>query len=625
MKGKPNRTKAIRAVPVDGKSQVSRVEMEYPTQSSINQRVLIGLALIAIAVFVTYGNTLRSEFIHDDKAEILQNPFIRDFSHIQRIFTSAAWAFGSEGPYQFGSNYYRPIQYLSYSVLYRSFGPDPRGYHLYKLLSHLAICGLFFWILWLWTQNYSLALFSALLFAVHPANTEAVSWISGITDTTCAFFFLLCFFVYLKDRSHPSNTKILLLSFLFFLGMLSKETMATFLGVIFVFEWIQTGSLPKLRQQLRVFVPLAAMFGIYVILRIHAIGAFTNPKQVQFRFDSLSLFQIFLNQITLLSQYVALFLYPTRLNAYHLFEPVTSTFSYRFGLAGLILTASLVSIFLLFNRLRPELRKPLLLGVLWFVIPLFPVLMFFKRLGENVFAERYVYLPSLGLCLSACLILTLLKGRYLGVAFALLVTVLAWTSIRRNRVWQNELVFYETTAKASPEAPGILNNLGAVYNRMARHQEAIKAFEASITAKPNLPALKNLAYVYATVGRLDDSEATYQKAIALDPMDAGAYAGLGDTLHGRGRLAEAIRNYEHSLMLYPASTVALFKYAEACTTSRHYDKALQALQMVVKLSPGESARAYEQLAKVYLAQNLPELAAEANRKASSAIQVQLFR
>ena len=133
--------------------------------------------LIALAVFVTYGNTLKSDFIHDDRAEILLNPYVRDSSNISKIFTTAAWAFGSEGPYKFSSNYYRPVQYLSYSVLYRFFGPKPFGYHLYKLLSHLFVCYLLFWIAWGWFHDYRSALFGALLFAVHTGNTEAVAWI----------------------------------------------------------------------------------------------------------------------------------------------------------------------------------------------------------------------------------------------------------------------------------------------------------------------------------------------------------------------------------------------------------------------------------------------------------------
>ena len=82
-----------------GMSKSLRLEANRQVHPAVNRRAVIGLTLIAIAVFVTYGNALKSEFIHDDRAEILQNPFVRDLSHIREIFTSAAWTFGGAGPY----------------------------------------------------------------------------------------------------------------------------------------------------------------------------------------------------------------------------------------------------------------------------------------------------------------------------------------------------------------------------------------------------------------------------------------------------------------------------------------------------------------------------------------------
>jgi len=615
-----------RARPAAGGANDALPAKEMGTaQRSANRRVFAALALIAFAVFISYGNTLKSEFIHDDRAEILQNPFVWNFSHILQIFTTPAWTFGNVGPYQFKSNYYRPVQYFSYAILYRLFGPEPWGYHVYKLLSHLTVCLLFFWILWSRWQDYTLALSSSLLFAVHPGNTEAVSWVSGITDTSCALFFLLSFLVYLQDRAHPSAPKLLLLSLLVLLGLLSKETMASFPIVIFAYDWLETGRFPRLNKHLRIILPLLATFGIYLILRIHAIGGFTDPLQIPYNY--LDAFQLFLNQLVLLSQYVVLFFLPVALCSYHLFNPVLSPFNLRFGIALLILAASLLGFLLIFKRLDLERRKPLLLGLLWFVVTLLPVLVFLKRIGDNVFAERYFYLPSLGLCLSSCLAVMLVKGRFprvTPVVLGLLLATLAWRSIDRNRVWQTELMFYETTAKESPMAATILNSLGTVYVRQSRYQDSIKAFESSIAGRPSLVALKNLANVYATVGRHEEAIATYQKVIALDPLDSAAYAGLGDVFFTRGQYTKAIENYKKSLACYPESTVALFKFADACIADQRYDEAIQALQTVLALSPAESSRAYRQLAKVYESKNLPDLAAEANRKASFG-PVHLFR
>jgi tetratricopeptide (TPR) repeat protein len=333
-----------------------------------------------------------------------------------------------------------------------------------------------------------------------------------------------------------------------------------------------------------------------------------------------------INQLTLLSQYVSLFFFPVSLNAHHLFDPILSPFGYRFGVALLILSAGLLGFLVVFQCLKPVQRKTHLLGLLWFVVTLLPVLVFLKRIGENVFAERYFYLPSLGLCLSSCLAVMLSKDRFpriTSVFLGLLLAILAWKSIDRNRVWQTELGFYETTAKESPGAAVILNSLGTVYVRQSRYQEAIKAFESSIASRPTLPALKNLGYIYAAVGRHEEAIATYEKAIAVDPMDSGAYAALGDVFMTRGQYSEAIRYYKKSLAIYPESTVALFKFADASIADQRYDEAIQALQTVLALSPGESSRAYRTLAKVYQAKNLPEQAAEANQKASFG-PVQLF-
>ena len=607
--------------------QVPLVDAEPPTQACSHRKTILGLALISFAVLLTYGNTLKNGFIQDDKAEILQNPLVRDFSHIPDIFSSAAWTFGSVGPYQLGSSYYRPIQYLSYAALYRLFGAEPWGYHLYKLLSHLAVCCLFFWIVWRSWQDYFVALISSLLFAVHTANTEAVSWISGITDTTCTLLFLVSWLVYLKDRAKPSALKLLLLSAMFLLGLLSKETMAALPAVILVYDWLETGRLPKVKANLRVLGSLLAVFVFYLSLRIHAIGGFTNPRQL--RFDFLNPFQIIISQIALLAQYIGLFFFPVKLNAYHVFDPVTSPWSYRFATAVFVLSASLLAGIVVVKQLRPERRRLFLLGLFWFAATILPVIVFFQRLGENVFTERYIYLPSLGLCLSVCLTLDLLGGRrswkIAKTIFGLLIVTLSWHSIQRNRVWRDDLVFYETTTRASPTAWGLLNNLGAAYNRQGRHHDALRTLEASVAGGPSPTALKNLGYTYAMVGRTKDSERAFRQAIALDHQDSGAYAGLGDVLFKEQRYSEAIGNYEKALALYPNSTVALFAYAEACLADHRYDDSIQALNRILELSPGDSQRAYRQMARVYLAKNLPELAAEAERKASSAVEVQLFR
>ena len=137
--------------------------------------------------------------MHDDKQEILQNPLVRDLSKVSRILASPAWAFRTSEDKTISSNYYRPLQYLTYAILYTFLGPSPVGYHLFKLGMHVAVCLVGFWCLLKLCCNEGIPFVASLLFAVHPVNMEAVSWISGITDVSCALFFILALGLYLRS------------------------------------------------------------------------------------------------------------------------------------------------------------------------------------------------------------------------------------------------------------------------------------------------------------------------------------------------------------------------------------------------------------------------------------------
>src|SRR6202008_1925397 len=88
-------------------------------------KALLGVLLIAVAVAACYANTLDNDFVHDDRAEILDNPLIKDPSNLKRILTSPAWAFLQDTGDPVSSNYYRPVQYLSYFSLYQICGTAP--------------------------------------------------------------------------------------------------------------------------------------------------------------------------------------------------------------------------------------------------------------------------------------------------------------------------------------------------------------------------------------------------------------------------------------------------------------------------------------------------------------------
>lgn len=259
-------------------------------------------------------------------------------------------------------------------------------------------------------------------------------------------------------------------------------------------------------------------------------------------------------------------------------------------------------------------------GLLMFVVVLSPVLIFYKRIGDNVFAERYLYLPMVGLSLSLAAHLARLEFRLpVRAAFLVVLALLSWRTIRRNSVWENELAFYETTVKASPGAGLIWNNLGEAYSRSGRTEDAMKAFETSVVSRPNPEAFGNLGRIYASKKRPGDSEAAYRKAIQLNPRSAINYSGLADLYFSQKKYGDAIPLYQKSLEIRPTDARVSFNLIDACRAEKRYEKALAACMHVAALSPQQAKKAYRTMSSIYAEQGRTEKAAQADRMSESII------
>jgi tetratricopeptide (TPR) repeat protein len=198
-----------------------------------------------------------------------------------------------------------------------------------------------------------------------------------------------------------------------------------------------------------------------------------------------------------------------------------------------------------------------------------------------------------------------------------LLVLLSWRTIQRNGVWENELVFYETTARASPKAASIWNNLGTAYGGIGRTEDAMKAFEVSVAAGPNSEAFGNLGRIYASQKRFSDSEAAYLKAVQLNPRNANNYSGLGDLYFARRSYGDAIPLYEKSLEMRPGDPRVSFNLVDACRMEKRFDEALAVCRQVAALGPQQAKRAYRTMAGIYAEQGLQEKAAEADRMSES--------
>src|SRR5271157_190072 len=365
---------------------------ERPASRLDRARALLITLLVACAT-LPYLNILCNGFGYDDDTQVVKNPYVRSFQFVKEIFTTNVWSFKAGNPI---SNYYRPIMTLGYLLCYKLFGMRAYGFHLVSLLLHILVVCLVFVLTERLTGDRVWAFVAGALFALHPVHTESVAWIAAVTDLELTFFYLLTFGFFLAvarrggGRSQPT---LAALGVAFVLALLSKEQAMTLPALATVYEHFYRAdrSETSTSQKLARYGLLWLVSVAYVLYRVHFLGALAPREQL----SDLTPLRIVLLALGLVGQYVGKLFWPLRLCAFYVFHPNTSPFDPRV-LAGLLVLSALAALFLICWRSRERTVRFVSFAILWFFATLAPVLNA-HWLVSNVFAERYLYLPSVGM------------------------------------------------------------------------------------------------------------------------------------------------------------------------------------------------------------------------------------
>ncbi|MSS71616.1 MAG: tetratricopeptide repeat protein [Candidatus Latescibacteria bacterium] len=633
--------------------------------------------LILVAVtFAVYANSLPNRLVYDDHFLIEGNWQVRD-GDLRGIFTTHYWG-GYEGN---ETGQYRPLVILSFAVNHALHGLRPFGYHLTNVLLHVLNSVLVYLLairvlgdrpsprqaaptppLPYTGEGKSsgarrgegcdsglVALAAGLLFAVHPVHAEAAAGVTfGRADLLAALFTFGSLLFYTNTvtghRSRVTSPKSdlrpaiqdsrLILSLLcFVLALLSKESAVALIGLLGLYDvagaeetqfWRAfTGTL---RRRWRAYALYVLVFVAYLSLRAAlgigfsagSLSRLNNPL-----FGAPILHRLW-TAAKLLSLYAGLALAPLRLSVDYSYNaiPVAVSLFEPSALAG----AGVAALGLLlwgwaFRRARGAFFA---IGV--FLICYAPVSQA-GTLINALFQERFLYVPLLGFCLLAGLLLRRIRGIVAVAVVATVVVLYAARTVVRNRDWRDDQTLFASAVEACPnsvkaqsllgdvlaergsldgavaryreairlaspilpDVANVYNNLGNVYQLQGRLDEALDAYRRAVTLQPDYAAaLKSSGVVSLKKGDAPGAAIWFEKVVALRPEDAEAHYNLGFASRSAGRMEEAIRHYERAVALRPDYAEAYYNLGNAYGERGRTGEAIRAYRKFVEVWRGDA-------------------------------------
>ena len=557
----------------------------------LEEHPLLAWALLALITFLVYAGTLSNGFVYDDEHQIIQNPFILNPHLWWRIFSGSVWSFLGVAVQ---TNFYRPLQFFTYWVLYRLAGPNPAAFHLFQIFLYIATVWLVYQVGRELLQHNLAALLGAAIWAVHPLHVEAIAWIASMPETGFGFFYLLAFAGFLRAEKAPEHRGVghLLAALAFLPAMFFKE-MALSLPLLLLAYWALLAPKESWKTRLVRWTPyLGTMLG-YLIVRRAVLGHISYSRDL-WRISS----RVLGAAVGLLGEHTRLFFLPTHLNVFRVFEigPALRSPWPWLTLALLLMTAWIRK------------REPLLCFlVFWWPIALIPCLDI-RQLSFPLLAERFSYVPSIGPCLA----ISLLVFRWLPQRWgwkvsrvtlpAFLAMSLFWIvqTVRAIPNWHDNTRLAEYSLTQSPDAAllhvvrgvvlqyqhfdpdGALSEyhralqlnaaslrplasvtydcylgLGQIAYQKGQRDEAIGFFERAVHVLPGYsPAYDALGSMYFPGGEYAKATEYFAQAVRVDPQDLGARFYLGTCYRKLGKYREAAEQFHAARVVDPTYSQA---------------------------------------------------------------------
>jgi protein O-mannosyl-transferase len=507
------------------------------------------IALVAsapAAVLLAYANVYDNAFLFDDEFLIVKNQLIRSWELLPVLFQVNSTA-GSGGT----DSFYRPMQALAYLFTFQSAGLSTTGFHLLNVGLHAANAVLIVFLGLRLGFHRAAVWAAALIWALHPVHTEAVTYMSATADPLHTLF-TLAGLIALVPRA-PSGpvtwAKAAVSAAWFALAILSKEAAIVFPALAMACLFAVSEKKWHWRTYLKT-LPLWGLALIYLVARKTVLD-FDESFQfytTQNIYTENVLYRIYTFLATL-PAYFGVLLWPEGLHMERSFPVYVNFFIWPVLVGAAIVILSVV--LFVKGAVRPGKTLAALAlswGVLWFFSAHVPHMGILIPVNA-FFLEHWLYLPSIGLILGAAHFSVRLVGGRVVVAAAVVVScVLGVLTFKQNRVWSDAITFYTHILKFNPGTARLHNNLAMAYSDRRQTEKAKEHYLKAIEIADTYPQTRhNLGLLFFDQGQIDEAIAHWERAVQLNPRFHHSHAALTEAYQmvGKAELAEkSKRQYE---------------------------------------------------------------------------------
>lgn len=560
-----------------------------------NNRYILALLLLAVITLLAYANVSVNGFVYDDESVLSGNPRVEEWRFFKYLFHPYYFKVVDKGKETaFGEASYRPVVTATYFFDAALWHKAAVGTHLFNLLLHLLNVILLYNITRKFMNSEIGSLFSSLLYAVHPVLTEAVNAVGFREDLLTVLFILLSLFCFHARWAINSSWKRYAVDLLhcacYGLALFSKEMAATYPILLALVMYVRKNSF---RRSFTLFLMLFVMTLFYLLIRF---AVMVNPNPVTLIYPGGSFISNIYTMATIIAGYFRLILYPLHLLLDYQPEPQTSIVSITvlFSLLIIVLMGG-TGLYMLVKY-----RSFWGMGIIWFFIALAPVVNVMK-IG-NIAAERYLYLPCIGIawCFGV-LVRCLFKRHKRLTLIVMLVLVSLWSvrTMRRNIDWLDTPSIWAATIAIEPESYRAHSNLAGYYFDQGDYKAALKHYIRCITLERTPQNYYNLGNTYRKVGDLKRAIDAYNTALDIDPTYAEIHNNLGLTYMDVGDYNRAEKELLTALRYGTSNASAYENLGLVYATRGEYDRAITYYRKVMQMKPDKPS-VYNKMAVAFI-------------------------